>query len=342
MKSRLDPAASAVLCRLLRAALGTSHELVNLAAVPAGRWPDVLAAARAHTVSALVFRAVERSGQAEQLPAAVCMALLTDAERLAARSRRMQCVSEACLASAAGDGLSLLPMKGPAVAAFYPEPDLRVSGDLDFYVPAVCRPLAAAWLRRMGSPVEEKPDGSLAGKVDGIDVDLHSDYFDLPVPVRRRPPVPSPEAVLLQLSLHVLKHVMGPGAGLRQVCDVAMACRALAGQYDRAALLEAFRASGTLRWNRVLSAFIHRHLGVDTGWFPGRREVSCRPLEDIVFSGGNFGHHGTGRTSALHGASVWRRKADTALRFVRRAPFMLRCAPRPYLRHILLLAGGNL
>lgn len=345
MNSTSATAASAVndvLCRLLRAALGTSREPAGVAAVPAALWPDVLAAARAHTVSALVFRAVEASGEAESLPDAVSIALLTDAERLAARSRRMRSLSAACLDAAAKEGLSLLPLKGPAVAAYYPDPDLRASGDLDFYLSEGQKETAAAWLARLGSPVEEKPDGSLAGQVNGIDLDLHAGYFDLPVPAHRMPPVPSPEATLLQLSLHVLKHAMGPGAGLRQVCDVAMACRTLDGQYDRQALLAAFRASGTLRWNRVLSAFIRRRLGVDTGWFPGEKEVSCRFLEKIVFTGGNFGHHDAGRKAALYGDSAWRRKTDTALRFVLRAPFMLRCAPRPYLRHILTLAGGNL
>ncbi len=62
---------------------------------------------------------------------------------------------------------------------------------------------------------------------------------------------------------------------------------------------------------------------------------------DIIRQGGNFGHFTKARQKALDRPAAIR-KADTALRFIRRLPFSLRYAPREIGPHIRDLIRGNL
>ena len=189
-------------------------------------------------------------------------------------------------------------------------------------------------------------DGQVSGyyvgaQANGYEVDLHTRYYDLSAEGKDLPAVPSPEGTILMLSAHILKHAMGPGVGLRQICDMAMACRSLTGRIDTVRLRKYFRSSGTTRWNRMLCSLIHIRFGLDTGFFPGEKPRRFAPLEKIVFAGGNFGHYSQSRKKALF-RSARARKVDTAFRLVRRIPFSLHYAPKEYTSYFISLIKGNL
>jgi hypothetical protein len=271
---------------------------------------------------------------------------MLEAEKIERRSRKVRQLADELLAGMTAAGLSPVLLKGPSIAALYPVPELRVSGDIDLFVQPSEADAAVAWLRGQGASVVLTPEGALESRLGGIDIDLHTRYFDLAAGKRSRPPVPSPEATVLMLSAHILKHAMGPGVGLRQICDFAVACRTYPGIDGRRLLAP----SGTVLWGRMLTALVRSRLGMDTGLFPAGRDVSFAALERIVFSGGNFGHFGAGRQRALFGTGRDRsaenkalgRKADTLRRILRRAPFGLHVAPVEYLHRLFSLILGNL
>ena len=227
-------------------------------------------------------------------------------------------------------------MKGATVAAYYNKPLLRSAGDIDLYFP----PEEFERARQMAAGQVTAPDGTLHLKRNGVDIDLHDRYFDLHCPARNLPEIGTPEATILMLSSHTLKHAIGAGVGLRQCCDMAMAIQALRSQYDPASLREVFRRTGTLRWNRLLYSFLTEHLGLTDSLFACEK-VSSEPLLRIVLEGGNFGHHAATRAKALH-ANTTRRKRDTLARFLHRLPFSLRYAPRETVATLITLVRGNL
>lgn len=87
---------------------------------------------------------------------------------------------------------------------------------------------------------------------------FHTSYFDLNLPSDILPPIPSREAEIYMLSLHILKHAMGPGFGLRQECDLAMALHTPG--YDSAVFKRYFRRNGLKAWNNMLCSFITERL----------------------------------------------------------------------------------
>ena len=305
----------------------------NFAQFPAlslPQWKALVSMARRQTVTGLLYRGVTHLPQGYPLPEEILLELAAEAGRLERQSLKMNAVAERLTARFASEGLHPVIMKGPEAARFYPCPLLRECGDLDLYF----APSEIDQVLQVAGPAEKAPDGSFHFKEDGIDIDVHRDYFSLHS--RHLPAVPSPEATLLMLSAHVLQHAMGPGIGLRQLCDVAMAYKALA--VDPSHLREVFRDAGLERWNRLLFSFLHTHLGAA----PLYEELpSPEPLEEIVLGGGNFGHYAASRSAALS-RSAFRRKLDTAGRYLSRLPFSLKYAPREVLPAVGRLLAGNL
>lgn len=298
-------------------------------------WGGLLSLAKKQSVTGLLYRGAQFCGEGYHLPEPVLFRLVAEGDHVERRGAALHRTAEDLVARLSEAGLHPLLMKGPAVAAFYPEPLQREYGDIDLYLPPEEFHKAPQVL---GVTETMAPDGSLHFDWMGVDVDLHRRYFDLHLPERRLPAPGTPEATLLMLSAHAMKHACGTGVGLRQCIDMAVAYEGLKDAVPRERLLQVFRQSGTLRWNRLLSAFIEQYLGFHP--ILEGEGTDPEPLLRIVLEGGNFGHHAAGRTAALD-ASPFRRKADTALRFLRKLPFSLHFAPRETLCSLLSLAAGN-
>ena len=301
-------------------------------------WKRTLKQAGEQAVLGLAYQAVKQLPEATSVPESIVFQLVGEAGFLEAQYRKMDAAAREMIRQLTRYGLHPLLMKGPEAARLYPCPELRGFGDIDLYVPPEEDPAEA--LRTMDFSVRQEADGSLHFEYDGIDVDVHTRYFDLSCPPEELPEPASPEATLLMLSAHALKHAAGTGIGLRQICDTAAAFRALDGQYSPEAYLGYCRKAGILGWSRLLGSFLENCLDVPDRLFPGH-PVSPEPLLELIREGGNFGHHASSRRQALERSS-FRRKTDTALRFMRRLPFSLRYAPRQALFYLRTLLKGNL
>lgn len=318
-------------------------ELALARAATGAEWAEMVKVATEQTVLGQLYQAIFLLPSDVKPPEVVVTELMSRALRGVRSSYAVKAACESFTARLKEAGLSPVVMKGVTVAAYYPHPEFRAAGDIDIYLPAGEMERAAALL----DDSSVSPDGSRTGHFSGIDVDLHERYFDLHLPASRLPEICTPEATLLMLSSHILKHAIGPGVGLRQFCDMAMACRALEGSFDPSHLREIFRRTGTLRWSRLLFSFLSDHLDLSDPVFEFEH-VSSAPLLRIVLEGGNFGHYAAARAEAIaagatgNPAATRHRKRNTLRRFLRRLPFSLRYAPRETFATIWGLIRGNL
>ena len=329
----------AVFFALLRSGLWerplTDNEREAVAALGTDDWAELVSLARRQTVPGLFYRALAQLPADFPVPGDIVLELMSLAGGIERENRLHDTVTEQLFAESAGAGLHPVVMKGSAIAVYYAHPELRSSGDIDLYFPPdeFTRALAV-----FGG--ERASDGTVHLQRDGVDIDLHDRYFDLHCAADRLPEVGTPEATILMLSAHILKHAVGAGIGIRQCCDLSAACHALADALDPAALRDLFRRTGTFRWNRLLFSFLADVLDLPETVFAGER-VSSQPLLRIIQEGGNFGHHAAARTKALQ-AGERRRKWNTFGRFLHRLPFSLRYAPRETVATIANLVRGNL
>ena len=238
-----------------------------------------------------------------------------------------------------------------------------------------------------GIKVETMPDGSQSYEWKGIEIEQHPTIVDLCSPAARKwiPDLdgepgyvpsdladgllePSPELNALLLNTHILKHALGKGIGLRQMCDLAMLYHRICADGRRQEcgerIFRLYRRAGILKWSRLLHSFLVGVIGLKEEELPySEKVVSYWPLFRIVEDGGNFGQHRgkdsghfgtstssvTGKISDGNGSGVSveprerngsegsghfdklsdrKRKLATAGMFLRRAGFSMRFAPK--------------
>ena len=205
-----------------------------------------------------------------------------------------------------------------------------------------------------GAVREQHPDGRWLYFIDGIPVEHHLYLIDIQTPRSRRyvegliaekgyetvvtgegtkVSVPAPEVNLLLLSSHILKHALGVGIGLRQVCDMAVAMKFYEDKVSREAMREVYRGAGIQRWSELLEDFIVKNLyGVE----PNVSGI----LLDIVLKGGNFGVYSKDRVNASR--AKLSRKWHTFRSFAGNIGFALKYAPREWFWTMVQLTGGQL
>lgn len=318
----------------------SAEEATVMAALTEKQWKLLLHLAARQTVTGLLYTAVTQFPGEQPVPSDIVLELMGRSVGIERDTRHKTEAGTRLLERLQAEGLSPVLMKGAAVAAFYTHPLRRTAGDIDLYLPDDQIRKGLALLPACSAA----PDGSRHGVFEGICIDLHARYYDLHVSPRRLPQPGTPEATLLMLSAHILKHAIGTGIGLRQLCDLAVAWRELAGCADRDRLLQAQRICRMRRWDRLAAGFLARELEMpqmQETLFPDEAPCDSTPLRTIVLSGGNFGHYAETRVQALTERERLR-KRDTFRRFVRRLPFSLHYAPRETLATMAGLVRGNL
>lgn len=175
----------------------------------------------------------------------------------------------------------------------------------------------------------DEADGAFHYRYGGVLVEHHPRFYDSACQFPQFD-VQSPEAQIIMLSTHILKHALGKGIGLKQICDYFVARERL--DYDKAKVAEAIGAAGLAKWQTLLDGF-----GPD--------------LRRIVERSGNFGRGEDTRTAGNQSkapdiritaspqkAPCTNSRLATALSFLRSIPFALKYAPREWLHTVTTLA----
>lgn len=344
--------------RLLRFSLYNSGENCCTlgASLSERQWYKLLEEAEKQTVTGLVFPAISCLPEQEMPSVSVLATWLAMANRDADRYRAMTDVIARLFRLFEDNGLHPLLQKGHAAARFYSTPELRACGDIDIWFPDREREKADAIIRKRGYRVVHTPDNGSNYIVGQTEVEHHSMLVEVHNPLHgalirdlcissasRQVPlssglsvrVPSPMVELLMMNVHILKHCLGVGIGMRQFCDYAKAWRSLTssgeGAVDTDRYLDLCRKLGIIRWTRVLHRFINLYLPAPDGDAVAAidGEVDDLTVERIYFlvcDGGNFGKFSPGRRP-VRGRNKVRRKFHTMSSFINNRSFVSRLVP---------------
>ena len=204
-------------------------------------------------------------------------------------------------------------LKGCASAEYYDDPLLRTMGDVDFYVPPAYFEKADKLLLKNGFKSNEidheyekaytKDDvifelhntvnGVPGGKV-GVQIQHDFDdvfdkselkHFDLAEYYS-----PSPFHHGLVMLLHVARHMVTGGIGLRHFCDWAVFVDKVGD--DFAQMFEnTLKQVGLWRFAQIMTQFCTAFLGLKhQAWVGNIDKKLLYDLKNDVFAGGNFGH----------------------------------------------------
>ena len=212
------------------------------------------------------------------------------------------------------DRIPYVILKGYASAFYYPVPEYRTMGDVDFLVPAEYLDRAGTILKKHGlKPWEEKHIShivyrnppmhlemhfNLAGTPDGKNGEIVKEYsadvFEKAVLQNidnDSVMLPSPFHHGLILLLHTCHHLTGEGIGLRHLCDWAVFENHFSDEEFRSLFEDKLKKIGLWYFAQVLTLLSIRYLGAEKRDWADIGECSglLEELMQDILNGGNFG-----------------------------------------------------
>ena len=273
-------------------------------------WEALYRMACKQTVQGVVFEGIRKLPEVWCPPRKVLAIWILAVEQLSQENVRVEkrMLEQACWWKQ--KGLTALVLKGQGIAAMYPIPERRVSGDIDWYFPNSQEwrvPIRMA--EEKGCSIETDSDGDIHYTWRDTLVEHHRCWENLSNPFQKRclkdleksegyidwkdvkilAPIPN----LLQLNTHILKHALVLGVGLRQLCDLAVAYRYYAGSYDTEKLKLHLKRLGLLKWTVLLHTVLVEVIGMPPQYlpFPLEKRLAVEPLVRQIWKDGNFGMH---------------------------------------------------
>jgi len=311
-------------------------------------WRALWLTARKQTVQGLIYYGVNLLPQ-DHLPQIMTLASwMVEIERIYQDNERNNSVINTQSDWWTSSNINVVLMKGQTIADFYPDPSLRISGDIDWYFPS-----KSDWTKsfslasRKGCSLSSDSDGDCHYQYNRVVVEHHKSSSELSSKsslkeliriesfetwrnVKKLAPLPN----LLLLNTHLLKHAMIAGVGLRQFCDIAMTYKHYFSNGENRNLAEQYAIEieklGLSKWTALLHTFLVDHLGMPEDYlpFPLEKKFDTSWLLNEVLEDGNFGLNGQ-RTKLLS-------------KIIHKLFFSLSYAPREYFARLFSLLIGRL
>ena len=292
--------------RLVRIAMGGADRFD--APPDDAEWDALQRVASDQAVEGVLCAALERLPQ-EQLPTGDRIRRwLMDRTLIARRNALMDARAGQLTAMVADLGFRSAVLKGQGVARCYPDPSLRVSGDIDLWIPGGREKVLAALQDKvpLRHPVYHHVDARF---FKDIEVEVHFLPAFLYCPRRNRVlqrwfdaeaqtwdmadgggfAYPKPAFAAIFSLVHISKHIINEGVGLRQVMDHHYVVKQLS-EADQSVVRRVAGELGLLPLGGAL-AFVETELFGSPGCpglFAPDSKRGKRLLEDILLSG-NFG-----------------------------------------------------
>lgn len=297
--------------RLLKAALaGETYNVV----LTEEEWRDVYDTACRQSVQGVMFPVIEALPKGSGIPSGLAGRWALDAQRIEGDYKRHLAVVEKQRSTWAARGVDAVLLKGTASAALYPHPELRVCGDIDWWMRT-----DADWNKALkvlednGIVYEYDSDGDISYSLVGVVVEHH----------RKGLLSDGKGGVLYLLNGHIMHHAMVFGVGLRQLCDYALAMKRYDAQEDVAEYRRLVRENGLVAWTAVLDELAAFMMAPGDAAIPSGKAGS---LLSLMMSDGNMGLDKEFRLSGL----------------MRRTALFLTLAPGRFVKRWLGLVFGRL
>ena len=302
-----------VLLRLMRSAVTNAD--VDLSDIQKIDWHEVMREAKDQTVIAMAVDAAE--SVKEQIPEDVYHSWKEKAFRYLVKNAKVNQSQKHLVKLLEDNGFDYVIIKGEAVASFYPRPELRILGDVDFLIDHTKKEDITWLLRDNGYQSKHESDSSHECHVVFKKPDAHLEmHYQIPgIPYRaigdkirkfadgavKKPErqngengefnVPEKQIHGLILLLHTQHHMVGEGIGLRHLCDWACFVDRTANEpFWKDSLLKFFEEIGLLTYASIITKTCSKAFGIECpDWAVAADDTTCDEVLEDVFFGGNFG-----------------------------------------------------
>lgn len=303
-------------------------------------WQGLLKFAKKQTIVGIYWQGIQRLGDVANKPTEDdVMEWMGEYTKIVRRNTKTDDAVAWLAKFMRSNDIGFFVFKGQTIASYYPTPEIRTSGDVDFYVLKKDWDRAKSLLEKEVKITDDHSGQHLEFTKDGVPFEMHyhtavfasgskqrywdeltDSYFDdvldhVEINGMSVPTLP-PTLNAIYLFVHIYHHFLKEGIALRQFIDWMMFFEAkhdeivvpeLTAKLERLGLLRAFKAFGA-----VLTVV----LGMETKYFPYSLMDNDKKYVDrilaIVLRYGNFGKYG--RKEQQGG---WRHSMETGLRSIR-------------------------
>ncbi len=307
-----------VLCDTIRVALWNQQPTIALYQNMSEQdWYELYTMACVQTVEAIVYDGLQALPSSIVMPYMLVLKWSVRVQQIEERNQGMNKILQEQLHLFRAHGIEAILQKGQGIAQFYPVPGHRNSGDIDWYFKDKSSYDKACEIGKLyGKQYSASAmDSFLLWR--GLETEFHLRLVESRNPWHWKyikslekkyehqlesfsigdvaVHVPAPLLNLLLVNIHILKHQITYGIGLRQFCDAAVLYAAMAGKYDTAELKACYAKLGISRWVEVFHVFLINYIGLpeDKLPFAPKKEKAAAWMLADVLRGGNFGFHDT-------------------------------------------------
>lgn len=280
----------------------------------ANEWKSIYMHAIRHTVEGVLFDAVQKL-ESIYLPSKELLKVwLVRVEKIAQRNDCMDEVIKQQNHFFKKHYLNPILLKGRAVASIYPNSKRRSCGDIDWYFEdhreyKKCIEI----LDKKKVNIQYCAGYSVNYQWEGFDTDQHLKQFDVSNPFLKRYlrtlekenahleqkliideahiRLSSPALQSIQVNIHILKHLLSFGIGIRQLCDAARIYYVYADKMNGVWLKKTYRKLGVLNWINALHRILVEYIGLHRDKLPFEI-VDSNPVTSVmedIWQSGNFG-----------------------------------------------------
>lgn len=299
------------LLELIKIGIGTSDGSFDFSQLVADDWKAIYDESRNQSIGLLCFDATK--GISDFIPQSIYNEWLTGSAKTLAANMKVQSVQRWLCRLLDENGIPYVILKGMGSASFYPNPDMRPLGDVDFITSADRFADTERLLIENGC--KKDVNGGIIHYSyfkDGIELEHHFDISGIPegrsgeivrnylqniikdykterdFDIFRCPDDKLHGMVIL---LHVLHHILSVGIGLRQICDWAcFVNKTITSSFWTDSFIPVLKDAGLFKFASILTAVTVRFLGVQSPeWLPEIGESLSAQFIEEIFRAGNFG-----------------------------------------------------
>ncbi len=299
--------------QLLRIGLWGEGKLSLTSPLLDNDWNSILKHASNHTVEGIIYDCFAFLDE-DQLPSiSLRLKWAVRVDQIERHNANMNAVIAEQFSLFTQNGIRPILQKGQGVASYYRIPTHRISGDIDWCFEEDDYSQARDYLKENHPDFEDTAGFSLHYYWKNIHIEHHKKTFDFRSPLKSsylkkllslykdrqqivtinnvHVRVLAPELQILQVNIHILKHLITYGISLRQFCDSARLYYSVLPSIDGQALYAIYKKTGMLKWTHLLHKLLVEYIGLPQTAipFPYPKDTRVDWMLDEVWYSGNFG-----------------------------------------------------
>ena len=328
-------------------------------------WQGLLAFAKKQTIIGIYWQGIQRLEDVVNKPTEdEVMDWMGEYAKIVRRNTKTDDAVAWLAKSMHSNDIGFFVFKGQTVASYYPMPEIRTSGDVDFYLFKKDWDRAKSLLEKEVTITDEHSGQHLEFTKDGVPFEMHyhtavfasgskqrywdeliESYFNEVLDHAKindvEVPTLPPTLNAIYLFVHIYHHFLKEGIALRQFIDWMMFFEAKHDEIVVSELTAKLKRLGLLRAFKAFGAVLTEVLGMETKYFPYSLTDNDKKYVDrilaIVLRYGNFGKYG--RKEQQGG---WKHSIETGLRSFRHITQFFWLSPAENLLWIPMLIKHSL